>query len=125
MEILKLVMALCEVGHTCFAAGQMRRRSVGYVFLSSRAPDAAQRFFSGALQSRGPVAGCVVWLSGSRFCAATLVRCSAPGTRERPRRARKGPFKLRDVRELTTGELSSTAPESRRTGWTNACVLTA
>ena len=55
MEILKPVMALCEVGHTCFVGGQMRRRSVGYVFLSSRAPDAAQRFFSGALQSRGHV----------------------------------------------------------------------
>ena len=93
--------------------------------LALSCPGAARRFFSGALQSRAPVAGCIVWLSGSRFCAATLARCSAPGTRERPRRARKGSFKLRDVRELTTGELSSTAPESRRTRWTNACVLTA
>jgi len=61
----------------------------------SRAPDAVsaftrvfdalwQRFFSGALQSRGPSISERYRSLGSRLCAATLTRCSASGTREPP-----------------------------------------
>jgi len=54
--------------------------------LSSRAPDAAQRFFSGALQSRGHVAALdrvAFWVPALRrtACALLLVR----DTRERRR----------------------------------------
>lgn len=46
-EIAKPVAALCEMGHTWFTRW-------GRSWPSSRAPDATQRHFDDALQSRGP-----------------------------------------------------------------------
>src|SRR3954469_21508054 len=57
--------------------------------LHSHAPDAAQRP-CGALQIRGPSLRAIRVAPGSRFCAATQERCSAPGTRE----ARSPPYNV-------------------------------
>src|SRR6266702_2668118 len=52
----------------------------GLAGLRSHAPDAAQRYFSGALLSRGPRFRPSSVQRGSRLCAATQERCSASGT---------------------------------------------
>ncbi|MGY3035324.1 hypothetical protein ACVIIV_004494 [Bradyrhizobium sp. USDA 4354] len=50
---------------------------------SSRAPDAAQRLFGGALQSRGPCSSECRGLLGPGSARQRQERCSASGTRER------------------------------------------
>jgi hypothetical protein len=62
----------------CFAALAMTRRKDLCATLRSRAPDAVQRPFGGALLSRGPSLH-MPCRSGSRLCAAALHAAARPG----------------------------------------------
>jgi hypothetical protein len=83
----------------CFAALAMTMWRQCAPTLLSCAPDAAQRFFSGALLSRAHLAA-EFGATGSRLCAAAQGRCSASGTRKQ-----QSPSRIRNRHKTSQGKL--------------------
>ncbi len=88
------------------SSGEMRREDAKVCLLNSLAPDAAQRFFSDALQSSGPMR------------AARAVACWVPALR---RNAKGVAVRVRDTRAVGAGTSTlrhEALPHNRRAGGT-------